>query len=111
MLVFMLSLGGIPPTMGFMGKWFIFFATLNAGQTGLAVALALASAISIYYYLKVVWMMCFQEPDATATKQHANAPLGVGISLIVTGAASMLLGIIPTLVGGLTEAATKLSRP
>src|SRR5205814_3743668 len=56
MLVFMLSLGGIPPTMGFLGKWFIFAAVLQAGQLWLALALAAASMISIYYYLKIVWM-------------------------------------------------------
>src|SRR5678815_3746241 len=39
MLIFMLSLGGIPPTMGFMGKWFIFYAALQAGQVWLAIAL------------------------------------------------------------------------
>ena len=37
MLVFMLSLGGIPPTMGFLGKWFIFYAALQAGQAWLAI--------------------------------------------------------------------------
>jgi NADH-quinone oxidoreductase subunit N len=111
MLVFMLSLGGIPPTMGFMGKWLIFYATLQAGQTWLAIALALASVISIYYYLKVVWMMCFQEPEGTAAPQRALAPGGVVVSVAVTVAASLLFGIVPNLVRGLMEAAATVVHP
>ena len=111
MLIFMLSLGGIPPTMGFMGKWFIFNATLMAGQLWLAITLALASVISIYYYLRVVWMMCFQEPDGEKTRERAVAPLGVAISVGVTVFASLLLGIVPNLVYGLMQAATTVIRP
>jgi NADH-quinone oxidoreductase subunit N len=98
MLVFMLSLGGIPPTMGFIGKWYIFAATITAGQYGLAIALALASMISIYYYLKVVWMMCFQEPDVQGLQPHASAPAGVTLSLAITVAASLICGVVPGVV-------------
>jgi NADH-quinone oxidoreductase subunit N len=98
MLIFMLSLGGVPPTMGFIGKWYLFGATITAGQYGLAIALAFASMISIYYYLKVVWMMCFQEPDVAGPQEHATAPIGVQLSLAVTVGASLLLGVVPGLV-------------
>lgn len=111
MLVFMLSLGGIPPTMGFMGKWFIFNAVLLAGQWKLAIALAVASIISIYYYLRVVWMMCFQEPDAETTAQHAIAPGGVTISVLATMGASLLFGVVPNLVQSLMQAASSVLRP
>jgi len=110
MLIFMLSLGGIPPTMGFMGKWLIVNAALVAGQAWLAIALALASIISVFYYLKVVWVMCFQEPDSMRPEPHALAPAGVGISLLATGAISVLLGIIPGVLNALVEAA-RVSRP
>jgi NADH-quinone oxidoreductase subunit N len=111
MLVFMLSLGGIPPTMGFWGKWFIFNAALLANQTWLALALGLASVISIYYYLKVVWMMCFQEPEKEARPEHAIAPGGVVLSVFVTVAASLLFGILPNLVFPLMNAAATVLRP
>jgi NADH-quinone oxidoreductase subunit N len=110
MLIFMLSLGGIPPTMGFTGKWLIFNAALGAGQTGLAIALALASVISIYYYLKVVWIMCFQEPEGDVAPERA-APLGVRLSVLVTGIGSLALGIMPGLTNMLMDAATKVVRP
>jgi NADH-quinone oxidoreductase subunit N len=57
MLVFMLSLGGIPPTAGFMGKLWLFSAAIEAGYVWLAVIGVLNSAISLYYYVRVVVFM------------------------------------------------------
>src|SRR5579884_666848 len=111
MLIFMLSLGGIPPTMGFMGKWFIFYAALLAGQMWLAILLALASVISIYYYLRVVWMMCFSEPDTETAAGHARSAGGVTVSLLATGVGSLLFGIVPNLIQALMQAASSLARP
>src|SRR5205814_10585965 len=75
MLLFMLSLGGIPPTMGFLGKWQIFLAALQSpgpeGKT-LAIVMALASVLAIYYYLRIVWMMCFDEPRDAAVEVAPN---------------------------------------
>jgi NADH-quinone oxidoreductase subunit N len=111
MLVFMLSLGGIPPTMGFMGKWFIFNSALMAGQTAMAILLALASIISIYYYLRVVWMMCFQEPDTPVVTQRAAAEGGVALSVFLAVAFSLLLGIYPNVMQPLMNAASSIVRP
>ena len=111
MLIFMLSLGGIPGTMGFIGKWYIFNATLQAGQLGLALALAVASIISIYYYLRVIGMMCFQEPDDMDAQTHALAPTGVMMSLAITVGASIVLGLIPNLIYPLIMAAKDVLRP
>jgi NADH-quinone oxidoreductase subunit N len=111
MLVFMLSLGGIPPTMGFLGKWYIFYATLQAGQAWLAITMALASAISIYYYLKVVWMMCFQEPDTPGRAEHAAASGGVRATVFLSVATLLLFGIIPGALNLLMEAAATVVRP
>ena len=57
MLLFMLSLGGIPPTAGFMGKFWLFGAAIDAGYVWLAVIGVLNSAISLYYYIRVVVFM------------------------------------------------------
>jgi NADH-quinone oxidoreductase subunit N len=110
MLIFMLSLGGIPPTMGFTGKWFIFNAALTGGQIWLAVALALASVISIYYYLRVIGMMCFQEPDNRQRPEYAVSSGGVLITVLVTGAATLVLGILPQLLSFLMTAAETVTR-
>ncbi len=110
MLIFMLSLGGIPPAMGFIGKWFIFNSALNAGQLGLAIALALASIISIYYYLRVISMMCFQEPDNKTRLEYAVSSGGVWVTVVLTAAASLLLGILPNLVSFLLNSAETITR-
>ncbi len=57
MLLFMLSLGGIPPTAGFMGKFWLFGAAIDAGYYWLAVIGVLNSAMSLYYYIRVVVFM------------------------------------------------------
>lgn len=110
MSVFMLSLGGIPPTMGFLGKWMIFLAALKSGQAWLAVALALASILSIFYYLKIVWMMLFQEPNKETTHERAKSPAGVVITLAFATAASILFGLLPNLVSVLSNTTTMLGR-
>jgi NADH-quinone oxidoreductase subunit N len=63
MLVFLLSFAGIPPTIGFGGKFYLFRAVLEGGYVGLAIIGVLASLISAYYYLRVVIYMYFQDGD------------------------------------------------
>jgi NADH-quinone oxidoreductase subunit N len=57
MTVFLLSLGGIPPTAGFIGKWYIFTAAVSAGYYWLAIIGMLTSVVSVFFYLRVVVMM------------------------------------------------------
>ncbi len=64
MLLFMLSLGGIPPTAGFMGKFWLFGAAIDAGYVWLAVIGVLNSAISLYYYVRIVVFMYLKPPMA-----------------------------------------------
>ena len=62
MLLFMLSLGGIPPTAGFMGKLWVFGAAIDAGYVWLAVIGVANSALSLYYYIRVVVFMWIPRP-------------------------------------------------
>jgi NADH-quinone oxidoreductase subunit N len=101
MLFFMLSLGGVPPTMGFMGKLQIFYAGIQAGQIGLAIVLALTSVIAAYPYLRVVWMMCFEESQEGAPEPPV-ARGGARATLLIAGAATLLFGVLPGLLTGLT---------
>jgi NADH-quinone oxidoreductase subunit N len=57
MTVCLLSLGGLPPTVGFIGKWYIFSAAVSAGYYGLAIVGVLTSVVSVFFYLRVVVMM------------------------------------------------------
>jgi NADH:ubiquinone oxidoreductase subunit 5 (subunit L)/multisubunit Na+/H+ antiporter MnhA subunit len=71
MALFMLSLTGLPPTVGFIGKFFVFRAALDAGLIWLALVGALTSLVSAYYYLRVVVMM-FMRPGEPETAQAGS---------------------------------------
>lgn len=92
MLVFMLSLGGIPPTAGFMGKFWLFSAAIDANYVWLAVIGVLNSAVSLYYYLRVVVFM-FMKHEA-AGSQPALSP-ALAAALVVTLAGTLVLGVYP----------------
>jgi NADH-quinone oxidoreductase subunit N len=92
MLLFMLSLGGIPPTAGFMGKFWLFSAAIDGGYYWLAVIGVLNSAASLYYYLRVVVFMWFKgEPTGS---EPVISP-AMGILLAVTIVATIAIGVYP----------------
>ncbi len=97
MMFFMLSLGGIPPTMGFIGKWQIFTAAIQAHEINLSIWMGVASAIAIYYYLKVVYLMIFEEPVEEPTPAPTNVG-GARTALVVSTAAVVLFGVVPNLL-------------
>jgi NADH-quinone oxidoreductase subunit N len=75
LIVFMISLIGMPPTAGFIGKWMIFNDALNAGLAPLAIVLAANSAISVYYYVGIIRAAYVVEEG------HADtAPMGMGLA-------------------------------
>ncbi|HQG04368.1 MAG TPA: NADH-quinone oxidoreductase subunit N [Thermoleophilia bacterium] len=76
MTLFMLSLTGIPPLVGFWGKLYLFTAIVNAGMTWLAVLAVIMSAVSAYYYLRVVWYMYFREAPGVAPAGAGAAEAG-----------------------------------
>jgi len=108
MLIFMLSLGGIPPTMGFMGKLMIFNVLLQSGLAPLAICLGIASIISIYYYLRVVWMMCFMEPDNETVSDRAVEQSGVSIAVVITAVLSLVLGLAPVIAQNIVAPASNI---
>jgi NADH-quinone oxidoreductase subunit N len=95
MTVFLLSLGGIPPTAGFVGKWYIFSAAIQEGHYWLAVIGVLTSVVSIFFYLRIVVMMYMTEgPESVRPRVPAPAMAGLAIALI----AVLYLGILPARV-------------
>jgi NADH-quinone oxidoreductase subunit N len=97
MLIFMFSLTGIPPTAGFIGKFNIFMAAIKAGYTWLAVIAVIFSAISAYYYLRVVMNMYMKEPSEEAAI-HPSPSLG--LALLISVVMVFVIGIIPSVVIG-----------
>ncbi len=102
MLVFMFSLTGIPPTAGFVGKFYLFLAAVNAGYTWLAVVAVLFSAISAYFYLRIVMFMYMKEPKGEV---KLSASSSTGIALAVTATAVLVIGVLPSGVINMARAA------
>ncbi|MBI4547895.1 MAG: NADH-quinone oxidoreductase subunit N [Ignavibacteriae bacterium] len=73
MSIFMLSLAGIPPFAGFFAKYYIFVAAINANLTWLAIIGVLTSVVSVYYYLRLVVMMYFQEGEMVLVEATSKA--------------------------------------
>jgi NADH-quinone oxidoreductase subunit N len=99
--VFMFSLAGFPPTAGFFAKYLAFIAVVNAGHTELAIVGVLTSLISVYYYLRVVYLMYFVRPQvepggAAVDGEVAAIPPTADIALAATVVGSIALGILPT---------------
>lgn len=96
MLVFMVSLAGIPPTAGFIGKFYLFMAAVRAGLVWLAVVALLLAAVSAYYYLRVVMVMYMREPDASvAVPPHLAPSPALTIVLACTVAGVIFFGLYP----------------
>jgi NADH-quinone oxidoreductase subunit N len=104
MLLFMLSLGGIPPTAGFMGKLWLFGAAIDAGYVWLAVIGVLNSAISLYYYLRLVVFMYLKQPGGGSEPKATPA---VAVALAVAVVATLLFGIYPEQLFALADASAR----
>ena len=84
--VLMVSLVGIPPTAGFWGKFYLFTAVINADLTWLAIIAVVMSAVSAYYYLRVVWFMYFREASEQAAAAGVATAPGAPAGAAVPGA-------------------------
>jgi NADH-quinone oxidoreductase subunit N len=95
MTVFMFSLAGVPPMVGFYAKFAVLQALVTTNETSyivLAVVAVMLSLVAAYYYLRVVKVMYFDEPtDTHAVPQRG----GVGVLLALNGAAALVLGLLP----------------
>jgi NADH-quinone oxidoreductase subunit N len=93
--LFLLSLTGIPGTAGFIGKLYVFSGVVQGGYWWLAIIAVLLSAVSAYYYLRVIIYMWFREPEEELT---LRAPISgsMAAALTLTAAATILIGIVPS---------------
>jgi NADH-quinone oxidoreductase subunit N len=93
MVILMMSFAGIPPTAGFMAKFFLFRAAVHANLTWLVVVAVLNSVISVYYYLGVVVRMFMNPPEEEPRIIPLYAPAGIALAASTIGV--LALGIIP----------------
>jgi NADH-quinone oxidoreductase subunit N len=87
MAVFMFSFTGVPPTLGFWGKFFLFTAAVNGGFTGLALIGLLSSLFSAYYYLRVVVVMYMRPGEPVVRRELWLGLLAGGSALLIVGLA------------------------
>lgn len=92
LLIFLLSLAGIPPTAGFIGKFYIFSAAIEARLICVAVLGVLSSVISVYYYLRVVMAMYMEEPIGDFV---ISPPISLIIVLSIMAFAVIAIGAYP----------------
>jgi len=96
MTIFLLSLGGFPPFGGFIAKWYVFTAAMEAGYTWLAIIGVLTSVVSVFFYLRIVVMM-YMTPAAGPMSLPA-VPRLAGAALVASAVIIFYLGILPTQV-------------
>lgn len=103
MAVFMFSLAGVPPTAGFVGKFYMFSAALKAGFVWLVIFSVLNSVMAAYYYLRVVVAMYMQEPEGGKVFQLPSISWGVGLALLIAMLGVLYMGIFPSSMMGLFQ--------
>ena len=90
MTIFMLSLIGLPPTIGLVGKFYLFRAVIDGGFTGLAIIGVLTSLVSAYYYLRVVVTMYMKDGEPTAERET-----WLDMTTAVTALVTVIVSFIP----------------
>jgi len=104
--MFMVSLIGIPPWLGFFGKLFAFYPAVESGLTWLVVIALLASVVSCFYYLRIIKTMWFDEP----TREFVKAPRSTRAIALIAVLLVLPILILPGIAGGgigLAEAAAQ----
>ena len=106
MTVFLFSLAGMPPTAGFIGKFYLFSGAIQKGYIWLAVIGVLNSAASVYYYLRVMVYMYMKDPTEEFDWVQVTAP--ITLALIIAVAGSLIPGIVPSFILQFAQQAVRL---
>ncbi len=99
MSLFLFSLAGIPPTAGFMGKFYIFSAAVKSGYVGLAIIGVINSVVSVYYYLRITVAMYMKKPEpASAMESRPDLVFSTAmvIAMIIAAYGVLRMGIFPS---------------
>jgi len=92
MLIFLLSLAGIPPTAGFLGKYFIFLSLIETGHYTLATVAVLYVAVALFYYFRIVAVMFMRDQE---DRELPTLSFGVKLALGITLAMTLFIGLFP----------------
>lgn len=100
MAIFMLSLAGVPPTAGFMGKFYLFSVAVDGGFVGLVIVGVLNSVISAYYYLRIVYLMYMEKEKTSIPKTFSPY---ITFSIIILALGIIYLGVFPSLLFSISK--------
>ena len=103
MTVFLFSLAGVPPMLGFFGKFYVLRAAYEAGLAWLAVAGVIASVIGAFYYLRVIVAMYMREPQGEV---YEGDNLQIGLAMALVAVLILWIGISPGPVAELARQGT-----
>ena len=106
MALFLFSLAGMPPTAGFIGKFYLFSGAVQEGYIWLAIIGVLNSAASVYYYLRVMVFMYFKPGEEQFDWVTVSAP--IALALVISAAGSLIPGIVPSVILQFAQQAVKL---
>tara|TARA_Y100000590_G_scaffold289645_1_gene326084 strand:+ start:767 stop:2215 length:1449 start_codon:yes stop_codon:yes gene_type:complete len=98
MTIFVLSLTGLPPTMGFVAKFYVFRAAVNVGYTWLVIASVATVLISAYYYLRIIVLMWMKDGN-----EIDSSPVPLNFVVVLAAVTTLLFGVLPGPVMGLLE--------
>jgi NADH-quinone oxidoreductase subunit N len=101
--LFLLSLAGIPPTAGFIAKVSVFNAAVSAGHWPLVLIAVLTSVVAAFFYIRVIVLMYFSDPEDDVVPELAAAPTA---AIAFPAAATLVLGVLPGLVFGFLDKAS-----
>ncbi|MDH4226713.1 MAG: NADH-quinone oxidoreductase subunit N [Deltaproteobacteria bacterium] len=108
MLIFLFSLAGIPPTAGFMGKFYVFVALLEKGFVAVAIVALLASAVAAYFYIRIIMLMYMKDAPKDADTCMCEKDRGLAFVIIVAVIVVIGLGVYPGCIIDLAVAASKI---
>lgn len=108
MTLFLLSMAGIPPTVGFIAKASVFGAAVSAGHWPLVVIAVFCSVVAAFFYLRVIVLMYMQEPAAAADLADQEVPRAASLAVLVPAVLVLVLGVVPGLVWGFLQSASIL---
>lgn len=92
--LFMLSLGGIPATGGFLGKWFVFSVAVRSGLVGFSIVGVLLSVVALGYYLRVIVAM-YMEPEPEGQAPPVTRRFSASLATAICAAMVLVLGLLP----------------
>ena len=86
---------GLPPTAGFISKWYILSGAIQAEHMGAIIAIIVSTLLNAAYFLPIIYVAFFKQPAAGEPTEYSEAPMPILIALTVTSLATLMLFFIP----------------